>query len=181
LGRHRVSLSTEGKYHPESKSKDGADSYQVKGQVDWMWTPSSCVEVKMRISERYRTWGLASLTKFRADVRYLDELWNATLRFDAVRGADFSCSGYAEAGYTGKAVAVYGRLGLFMVDKWDDRIYVYERDAPGSFNVPALYGRGFWTSLYVSCKFSRWGRLYLSGIYKKPGNAELKLQCVLHF
>ena len=181
LNKHRVAFSTEGKYHPQSKSKEGGDSFQVKGQADWIWMPLSCIEVKMRISERFRTWGLAWITKCRVDVRYLDELWKASLRIDAVRGADFSCSGYAEAGYTGKMLTVYGRFGLFLVDKWDDRIYVYERDAPGSFNVPALYGRGFWTSLYASCRFARWGRLYLSGIYKKPGNAELKLQCVLHF
>ena len=86
-----------------------------------------------------------------------------------------------EIGYKHPLWYLYLRQGAFMVDDWDDRIYVYERDAPGNFNVPALYGRGFWTSMYLSWKFAGWGRLYLIGIYKKPGNAELKLQCALHF
>jgi hypothetical protein len=70
---------------------------------------------------------------------------------------------------------------MFAVDNWDDRIYVYERDAPGSFNVPAFYGRGLWTSVYLSWKYSRSGSLSLRGIYKKPGNAELKIQLGLRF
>ena len=74
-------------------------------------------------------------------------------------------------------------------DKWDDRIYVYERDAPGSFNVPAFYGRGLWTSLYCSCKVTKWGKLYCRTSYvsypfmekKKPGKAELKLMMTVKF
>ena len=83
-------------------------------------------------------------------------------------------------GYTILLVLIY-RLGCYMVDNWDDRIYVYERDAPANFNVPAYYGRGLWTSLYVSYKPVTWCRLYVRGAYKKPGNAELKLYSVLEF
>ena len=179
--KHVMTFSAEGKYHPEGKSKGNTESYQLKGQFDWKWLPITCVEVKVKLSERFRTWGLKSLAKFRTDVRYISPRWNATLRLDAVEGVKFACSGYMEAGYTGTSLSAYARLGCYMVDNWDDRIYVYERDAPGNFNVPALYGRGFWTSMYLSWKFAGWGRLYLSGIYKKPGNAELKLQCALHF
>ena len=179
--KHVMTFSAEGKYHPEGKSKGNTESYQLKGQFDWKWLPLTCVEVKIKLSERFRTWGVKYLTKFRTDVRYISPKWNATLRLDAVEGVKFACSGYMEAGYTGTSLSAYARLGCYMVDNWDDRIYVYERDAPGNFNVPALYGRGFWTSMYLSWKFAGWGRLYLSGIYKKPGNAELKLQCALHF
>ena len=79
---------------------------------------------------------------------------------------------------------MYLRCGIFKADDWADRIYVYERDAPGSFNVPAYYGRGIWTSGYVSWRFAGWGSLYVRSSYvsypmmrekKKPGKAELKL------
>lgn len=178
---HVLTYSAEGRYHPEGKSKDNVDSYQVKGQVDWNWKPSACVEVTMRFSERFRTWGVGYLTKLRADVRYLRRTWNAALRVDAVEGVDFACSGYVEGGYTGRRLTLYGRFGAFMVDNWDDRIYVYERDVPGNFNVPALYGRGIWISVYACWKFAGWGRVYVTGAYKKPGNAELKLELALHF
>ena len=78
-----------------------------------------------------------------------------------------------------------------MADHWDDRIYVYEYDAPGNFNVPAYYGRGVWTAGVLFLKLSRAFRLYVrasSIAYpfdlsqkKKPGRTELKLQTVFRF
>lgn len=77
-------------------------------------------------------------------------------------------------------LSLYARAGLFRVDKWDSRIYVYERDLPGNFTVPALYGQGCIASLYVS-----WGVLRLRAattqyvwMDKKPA-AELKMALVL--
>ena len=98
---------------------------------------------------------------------------------------------YLEGGYKRNNLSVYARQGFFFVDNWDDRIYVYERDAPGSFNVPAMYGRGLWTSLVMAWRFASVGRLYARASYtsypfmpeekKKPGKAELKLQFVFRF
>ena len=51
-----------------------------------------------------------------------------------------------------------------MADNWNDRIYCYERDAPGSFNIPAYYGRGWAASLV--------GRLKLRADYR-GGESEL--------
>ena len=86
-------------------------------------------------------------------------------------------------------LSLYVRQGVFCVDDWDDRIYVYERDAPGSFNVPAMYGRGLWGNVVLSLKVSRWMKIYFRAAYtsyvfmekKKPGKAELKLQSVFRF
>jgi hypothetical protein len=85
-------------------------------------------------------------------------------------------------------MSIYLRQGLFFVDDWEDRIYVYERDAPGSFNVPAMYGRGWFVSAVASARMSRMMRLYARASYvgyqfmpyekRKPGKAELKLQAV---
>jgi hypothetical protein len=90
---------------------------------------------------------------------------------------------YAEGTVKRRSVKFSLRSGVFLADSWDDRIYVYERDLPGSFNVPAFYGRGYWLSLTGNWKFSRWGKVYLRGSLtryplmekKKPGKAELKL------
>jgi len=59
------------------------------------------------------------------------------------------------------SVAVYCQCGLFFVDKWDDRIYVYRRDAPGAMSIPAMYGRGWYVACYTSLKFSHFAKLYL--------------------
>jgi len=50
------------------------------------------------------------------------------------------------------SAAMWLRAGLFKVDEWADRIYVYERDAPGTFSTVAYYGRGWEASLVGSLK-----------------------------
>ena len=179
--QHRLQASADGLYHPVSKSKDGSRSYQVKVQLNWIWKISTALQTRIRIAERVRTWGTASRTELRAEAIYEYERWKATLRADGLYGCSYAGLAYAEAGYLAGKVSAYVRFGLFHVDNWDDRIYVYERDAPANFNVPAYYGRGLWTSLYVSYKPVTWCRLYVRGAYKKPGNAELKLYSVLEF
>ena len=88
-------------------------------------------------------------------------------------------------------LSIWLRHGLFRIDDWDDRIYAYERSAPGSFKVPAYYGRGMWTALTLSSKLSRWCKLYLRASAtaypfmqmekRKPGKAELELYSVFSF
>ena len=98
--------------------------------------------------------------------------------------------GYVEGGWRCRVLALNLRQGIFRIDDWNDRIYVYERDAPGSFNVPAFYGRGLWTSLNAKVSPLPWLQIHLrsSGTFypfpaqkKKPGKAELKLQLDFRF
>ena len=94
-----------------------------------------------------------------------------------------------ETGYKGEALNLYLRQGIFLIDNWDDRIYAYERDAPGNFSVPAYYGRGLWTAFTGSWRFSRWAKLHARAAMtsypfmkeKKLGKAELKLQLSVSF
>jgi hypothetical protein len=86
---------------------------------------------------------------------------------------------------------IWLRQGFFRIDDWNDRIYAYERGAPGGFRVPAYYGRGLWTALTASMRFINVGRLYLRVAYtgyqfmadekRKPGKAELEIQYVCRF
>ncbi len=115
--------------------------------------------------------------------------WLAAARYDAVFGRAFAWHWYAELARRGPALSLYARGGLFRVDNWDDRIYVYERDAPGSFTVPARYGRGWAASLYAAWHLARrhtlWFRLetvqYPWALTPKDGRLELRLQyCYQH-
>lgn len=80
--------------------------------------------------------------------------WRLSGRYERVWCQGASWLWYAEGGYSSK-LSAYLRFSLFKIDWWPDRIYVYERDAPGSFNVPAYYGRGLSASAVVSCKFGK--------------------------
>lgn len=133
----------------------------------------------LRINSRYRP---DEKLEWRNDLRAELELqsgpWIVHGRYNALRCEQWAWLSYLEAGYKNENTALYLRGTLFKVDDWDDRIYSYERDAPGSFNVPAYYGRGYALALY-----SRWRWLALRAATTrypwtpdKESKFELKLQ-----
>ena len=160
----------------------------MKAQTEWRYTFADKYMLELRIKERFRTWGFMFRTDFRIGAQYKTDIFTIASRFNVLSCDNIGLLGYVEGEYTPSGMSALLRLGLFKVDDWDDRIYVYERDAPGNFNVPAYYGRGLWTSAFLSFKYERWLRIYLRASYisyllmppeiRKPGRAELKLQCV---
>ena len=170
-------------YFPESKSDDGTESFQVKSLLEMKIMLSSSVAMSLRVNERFRTWGKPFRTDARLDVFVYSRHFDVSFRINALKCERMSFLAYAEGCLKSGSIKAYLRSGVFLVDTWDDRIYAYERDVPGSFNVPAFYGRGVWASLTGNWRFARWGRIYarasvteyLFDEKKKPGKAELKL------
>ena len=155
-----------------------------------MLNDALCLGVRLNV--RLRNWEECfSKTELRSEVTWMPGKLFLAARINGMLCAALGLLGYVEAGYKGEKLSAYFRQGIFRIDNWDDRIYVYERDAPGNFSVPSYYGRGVWSALALSWRFSSSGRLYLraastsypfmSGEKKKPGKAELKLQYVFSF
>lgn len=119
-------------------------------------------------------------TDIRTDLDAALAKWQFHARYNAVFGKAFASAGYLEAGRKSEKTALWLRAGLFAVDNWDDRIYIYERDAPGSFNVPAFYGRGWTASLVGSMHLGRHTvhiRLAATSYFSdKPSKLEAKVQ-----
>lgn len=114
----------------------------------------------LRISERCSL-DAGGGTQWRSDVRMQMDLvlgpWLASSRYNAVRCREWGWLWYGEIGYKREygphnRISMYIRGEIYRADNWDDRIYVYERDAPGNFNVPAYYGSGWNLSLVSSWK-----------------------------
>ena len=143
---------------------------QVKlfAKVPVQITPESVLT--LRFTERYRPYEnfLVYRTGLRADLdwssagistRYGEsdtDAWKGRLRLEGSLCRSLSGLTYLEAGRKTSDFSFYLRSTLFIVDNWDDRIYSYERDAPGNFSVPAYYGRGFAFSLVGGYKFRKW-------------------------
>lgn len=187
---HAGNVSMDVFYSPAPRYGAEVPGTQMKFMADYRWQTSPSVALCFRVSERLRTWDRTSKTDLRTDVRYSDGTFCFASRINAVVSEALGLLGYIEGGYLSGIFTVYLRGGLFRADNWDDRIYVYERDAPGNFNVPAYYGRGYWTALTAGIKVKRWLRAYLRASFqdcpwlqpgmtqKKPGKAELKVQVV---
>lgn len=190
--RHQGSFSIDMSHSPEPKYGVHEPSSQCKAVFSYSWQLSSSVCMQWKVSERFRTYGDRTRTDVRCDVGYADGRWSLSMRLNALYCRGLGMLSYIESGYRSGPLAACFRSGLFRVDDWADRIYAYERDAPGNFSVPAYYGRGFWLSLVAGVKVSGWGRFYFRAAYtgypwlssdqttKKPGRAELKIQMVFN-
>ena len=177
--------------YPMGKGGEDSHSMQVKLLLNWDVFLAEGLRLKVRLSERLRSWGYRFRTDLRADLSYESGAFYSAFRANGLHCAGLAFVGYAEQGLRAQKVTMYLRQGVFFVDDWEDRIYVYERDAPGSFNVPAMYGRGWMASLVLSARLSRNMKCYLRlsrtsysfmpEEKRKPGKTELKLQYVFRF
>ena len=183
--RQSLSVSTDAACFPSSLPDPSAYSFQLKPNILWKTKLSGPLSMEMKFSGRYRNRSEPSLkTELRTDLDMSFGHFMASSRLHLLYFMNFSFLSYVECGYIRDRISLYLRQGIFRADKWDDRIYAYERDAPGSFNVPAYYGRGVWAAFYMSWRLSGWGKLYFRTSLtaypfmeeKKPGKAELKLQ-----
>ena len=115
--------------------------FQLRAYGRALWHITDKWSLEGRITERYRNYE-AARTDFRADTRFTSGPWLTVLRLEAVNCNSWGFLGYLEGGFKKEVLSAYLRATGFLIDSWDDRIYVYERDAPGTFSVPAYYGRG---------------------------------------
>lgn len=180
-------FSTDAFYSPEPRYGTDTSSFQLKLQLAESIRISPAVALSMRMSGRFRTYGQPLRSDVRADIECSFMRWSVNARVNVLHCEDFSFLSYVEAGYEDDCGSVWLRTGCFFADRWNDRIYAYERDAPGNFSVPAYYGRGYWLALTSGLRLSRSFRLYLrasfqdypwlaAGAEPKPCRAELKLQ-----
>lgn len=112
---------------------------------------------------------------------------------DICRCRGTSWLAFAEVGFKqendARRIQAYVRMTAFVIDSWDDRIYVYERDVPGAFSVPAYYGRGYSLSGVAGYKWKKSLSLnarlssleYPGMIEKKPGKTGLSMQLLWDF
>lgn len=173
---HRFNLGTTASYCPVAKGRTpkGTVSVKICGEyavsVSGGW--SFTTKATSRLSRRY---------EIRQDIARTIGPFCATLRLDAVRGKSFAGMAYLEGGWNGTHKTklpfnIFLQGGLFRADNWDDRIYVYMRDTPGTFSIPAMYGRGWWSSMYAKVKFGKHLSLYLKVMYTaypwaRPGDS----------
>jgi len=123
------------------------DRRQLRVYADWKWQLSGTVSLETRYTGRYRNYE-PGRSAIRADVRCAIGPWLTNARLEGVYCETPGLLGYLEGGYKDDTLAGYLRLGAFSTGGWSSRIFCYERDAPGSFSVPAYYGKGITASAY---------------------------------
>lgn len=171
-------------------------SHEIALSENWSVKPRFSARLRMEKDsdpvEQDSSKAIELKTDTRTDISWSRVPWSQTVRVNWSHYRSDGFLGYYELGALSDVLTGYLRLTGFWIDNWDDRIYVYERDGPGNFNVPAYYGRGYAVSLTGSWKPKlRKGRLKLySSLYhknaKKPGDVSsrtsgLRFQAVFDF
>ena len=157
---HQLSLTADAALLP-IPGKDPR-RFQLRVYGIWQWTLSPSWLLDMRFTERYRNYE-APRTDFRLDLKASYAPWLGVLRAEADYCEKWGFLGYGEAGYKTEKSALYLRVTGFWIPQWSARIYCYERDAPGTFSVPAYNGRGVALSLVGSYKLRLGRRFSLKG------------------
>lgn len=157
---HSASLTADATLLPIPGTDPRRIQIRIYSQWQWQITPSWLLDT--RITERYRNYETPR-TSLRADLKFTSApasasasvspaYWLLTARLEAVRCSMWGFLTYVEGGRKNESSALYLRVTGFSIPVWDARIYCYERDAPGTFSVPAYNGRGLVFSAVGSLK-----------------------------
>lgn len=188
--RHVVSFSPSMTYYQYAKGHTPAGAAQLKARLTYTAQPSSAWKTVLRLNYNDRflsayadpsasyasSWSTRRFD-IRQDVRWEDGKFMAAIRGDVVLGdalREFvseagrsSCCPVAMLAFVETAykhplpkTALYLQSGLFCIDKWNDRVWLYCRDAPSIFNVSQMYGRGWWSCVYASVRACRYVSVY---------------------
>ena len=176
----QASLTVDAALVPKPATDTGRKQAKSTGLLSWSVTENWLLE--SRLVYRWRNYD-SNRVDVRADASWNGGVWAVKGRLNGVHDGGFGLLGYLEGGWKPPGGAAWIRLTAYSTSGWSSRVYVYERDAPGNFTVPAYYGTGFAAMAYAGWK-KRFRKtvfkLYLRGSYRwqneKPGQAGLKLQ-----
>lgn len=103
----------------------------------------------------------------RLDLTYSIGSMTAILRLNALYCNSLALLTYLQIGHKTEKYGLWARVTAYDIKSWEDRIYVYQQEAPGGFNVPAFYGRGFSSYIYGTWDISKAHTLYLRCEWRK--------------
>lgn len=146
----------------QNTGASGRGSDNLRADARYGFASGERISVSLRMRG---TWNMglpaSSVYHFRGDLSAgYGGIWKSSVMAAFSRSSKWGMAVFLEesCAVTGK-LSAFLRAGIFSVDDWNGRIYVYEHDVYGRFNVPALYGRGVWVSFFSSWKFSRAGKV----------------------
>lgn len=155
--------------------------WQIKSITVWDIPAGERTSLRLRSSLRLRPGEVQPVKlDLRGDMHFSAGAWKFNVRANYMHCTGNAVLGYAECGFISDKLSLWMRTTAFAIDNWDDRIYCYERDGPGSFNVPAYYGRGAGICAFAVWKKGRssiYARVSATGyINSKPGRVDCRVQ-----
>ncbi len=165
----------------------GTNELRIESRAQWKWAENSGVSLRAR--EKLNLNDVrGSIFDCRGDVGVgYGKIWasGASLRASRSSGGWGLVVYFEQSCRVERKLSAYLRAGIFSVDDWEGRIYVYEHDIKGRFNIPAMYGRGVWGSFFaswrptarlkLSSRLSCYSYPFMSAKTRKPTKLEARL------
>lgn len=169
--RRWLSLTADLTVHPEKYRLRKNNYEQVKmilnaapefSRGGWVLAPALRWTERMQLSPSGDAFQAVWRHDLRCDLKASRRWLQTCLRLNGLQTAGYRPGGlaYLEVGYKTPSdtarlqISAYLRGTVCDTENWTSRIYAYERDLPGSFSVPAWYGRKAGLSLVagVTCR-----------------------------
>ena len=153
-----LSLTADLTIHPEKYRLRKNNYEQIKiilnatpefSRDGWVFKPMIRWTERMQLSPSGDAFQAVWRHDLRCDFKVSRKWLQTCLRLNVVQTADYRPGGlaYLEIGYKTPSDTARLQVSAFLrgtvcdTENWASRIYAYERDLPGSFSVPAWYGR----------------------------------------
>lgn len=139
--------------------------YDAVGQATWQMNSQSTMWWKIRAKEKARlgTYSLRYQYNWQKGCWRLRTEANANIVADSVRNITWGATLHQDIQYTWEDIplTLQGRVILFYIRDWNNRIYTYENDVLYGYSVPAMYGQGGRIYLNLRWTIQEWLSLYL--------------------
>ena len=159
-----LSSSVEYTHFPYARFGVRDASDVLRASVDCGWTVAQEHTLYAKVSGSYDSGRGARQVRLRTEYSYAGGSGlELSTRFEGTWAGTVGGLLFQEAGYrspSGKLRCSL-RLTLFWTEDWASRVYCYEGDVPGSFSVPACYGKGTGVSALLQYTPVRWLNLSL--------------------
>lgn len=177
--RRRQSFTAGGQYKAKNEKPFSAYTFagmyrhSAKAMMSYSYSGRYNLTYTFKLSSRYT--GASHVTtafgasnsslqgQVKAVIDWNTGTWSASINTDATACKSVGLLGGLKVGYCRGIWNLSAQGGLFRIDEWDDRIYIYRKDMPGLFGSSAMYGRGYWLNCFGSVQIWRCFRLYLYG------------------
>lgn len=160
---------------------------ELKFTVSWGFRPDSLLRLDTRAIARFRSYE-PTRAELRSDMLLSDGRVSVKLRIHGSWCEGPGVLSYGELGYAPGEFQIWFRSMAYYTSSWASRIYVYERDVPGSFSVPACYGSGRSVSIMAShtltlrrFRMKNALRAFVTEQKKSGTKAGLKFQTTIEF
>lgn len=172
--------------HPESREKTKRYTGQIKSSVSYSHTFWEQLQVRGRANLRLRNYDEKQKYDLRVDGTWKRSVFRLVGGLSLCHSEQWGILGYCEQGLVFPWGSFYLKECLFSAERWSDRLYLYEREAPGAFSVPAYYGKGWSASFYAMGRIARAWKLYVKGdcrflTYKQEKKASYGIKLQLSF